>query len=293
MVRLRELDVPVVDHLDEVAPGVDEVVPANLDAGLPRELEGTLLVVDDEAEVTMSIGRLRAPGCERDELVADVDERHPTGAAAELHVEDAPVEAERLLDVVHLEGDMIDTDEPRALRHGGIFAPVDTYLTIASRRETRRYSDEPIPDDVVNRILDAGRLAGSGSNRQPWMFYAVESRDVIEGLADVVYAPDNIRGARLVVLVTVRGKGPVSFDAGRAAQNMLLAAWNEGVGGSPNGFTDGDRAAALVGAGEEERPVIALSLGYPARPRDPSARPAEEWSRRAKRRPLDDVVVRR
>jgi nitroreductase len=170
---------------------------------------------------------------------------------------------------------------------------VDTYLTIASRRETRRYSDEPIPGEVVNRILDAGRLAGSGSNRQPWTFYAVESRDVIEGLADVVYAPDNIRGARFVVLVTVRGKGPVSFDAGRAVQNMLLAAWNEGVGGSPNGFTDADRAAALVGAGAEERPVIALSFGYPARPRDPSARPAEEWSRRAKRRPLDDVVVRR
>jgi nitroreductase len=170
---------------------------------------------------------------------------------------------------------------------------VDTYLTIASRRETRRYSDRPLPPDVVDRILDAGRLSGSGSNRQPWTFYVVESRELLEQLAGVVYEPGNVRGARVLVLMTVRGKGPVSFDAGRAAQNMLLAAWNEGVGGSPNGFTDADRAAALVGAGEEERPAIALSFGYPDRPRDPLVRPAEEWSRRAKRRSLDDVVVRR
>ena len=293
MVRLRELHIAIVDDLDEVAPRIDEVVAADLDARLPCKVERAILVVDDEAEVAMPVRRLRAPARERDELVADIDERHPSRASAELQVEDAAVEAERIVDVVDLERDMVDADEPRAIRHAAIFAAVDTYLAIASRRETRRYSDRPLPPDVVDRILDAGRLSGSGSNRQPWTFYVVESPELLEQLADVVYEPGNVRGARVVVLMTVRGKGPVSFDAGRAAQNMLLAAWNEGVGGSPNGFTDADRAAALVGAGEEERPAIALSFGYPERPRDPSARPAEEWSRRAKRRSLGDVVVRR
>jgi nitroreductase len=44
---------------------------------------------------------------------------------------------------------------------------VDTWLAVASRREVRRYADRPLPDDVVRRILDAGRLAGSAKNRQP------------------------------------------------------------------------------------------------------------------------------
>jgi hypothetical protein len=50
-----------------------------------------------------------------------------------------------------------------------------------------------------------------------------------------VSEPGNVRGAALVVALLVGGKGHLSFDAGRCAQNMLLAAWNDGVGGSPNG----------------------------------------------------------
>src|SRR6266545_676434 len=82
------------------------------------------------------------------------------------------------------------------------------------------------------------------------------------------------------------------LDAGRAAQNMLLAAWNEGVGGCPNGMTDSDRTAELLGLSEDERPAIILSFGYPAKPRDPESRSAEEWSARANRKPLDELVRR-
>ena len=213
----------------------------------------------------MPVRRLRAPARERDELVADVDERHPPGASAELQVEDAAVEAERLVDVVDLERDVVDADKPRAIRHAAIFAAVDTYLTIASRRETRRYSDRPLPPDVVDRILDAGRLSGSGSNRQPWTFYVVESRELLEQLADVVYEPGNVRGARVLVLMTVRGKGPVSFDAGRSAQNMLLAAWNAGVGSCPNGQKDPEAARTALGLGADDEIAIVLTFGYPVR----------------------------
>ena len=104
---------------------------------------------------------------------------------------------------------------------------VDTYLAIASRRDQRRYLPDPLDEDVTRRILDAGAW-GSASNRQPWTF-VVERRDVVEALASTVFAPDNVLGAGLVVAVVVAGKGLVSFDAGRAAQNMLLAAWNEGL----------------------------------------------------------------
>jgi len=163
---------------------------------------------------------------------------------------------------------------------------VDAFLAIASKREVRRYADRPIPEDVERRILEAGRVAGSSKNRQPWRFVVLEDREAVERAAEAVWAADNVLGAALVVGLIVRGKGPVSFDAGRAAQNMMLAAWNDGVGSCPNGISDAEGAERIAGA-----PVsIVLTFGYPATPHDPAAHTAEEWSARAKRKPFDEVV---
>lgn len=169
---------------------------------------------------------------------------------------------------------------------------MDTFLAIASRRETRAYAERAVPGEVVERILDAGRLAGSAQNKQPWTFVVVESADRRVALAEIVYEPGNIRGAALVVAIVVTGKGPTAFDAGRAAQNMLLAAWNDGVGGSPNGIADHERAAGVFGLAEDDRVAIVLSFGYPATARDPESRSAREWSARARRKALDEVVRR-
>ena len=166
---------------------------------------------------------------------------------------------------------------------------MDTFLAIASRREVREYEPRTLPAEVEERILDAGRLAGSGQNRQPWRFHVVPG----ELLADFVYAPSNLRGAPFVVAVVVSGKGPVSFDAGRAAQNMLLTAWNEGVGSCPNGIADEPAARAALELEEDEKIAIVLSFGVPAKPRDPESRSPEEWSARANRRPLQETVRRR
>ena len=166
---------------------------------------------------------------------------------------------------------------------------MDTLLAIASRREVRDYDPRPLPPEVEDRILDAGRLAGSSKNRQPWHFHVVPGRLLV----DSVYEPTNLRGSPFVVAIVVSGKGPVSFDAGRAAQNMLLAAWNEGVGGSPNGVSDEPAARAALELEDEERIAIVLSFGYPAKRRDPESRSAGEWSSRARRRPLQEVVRRR
>jgi nitroreductase len=169
---------------------------------------------------------------------------------------------------------------------------MDTFLAIASRREVRAYDRRPIDDEVVRRILDAGRLSGSAGNQQPWQFVLV-SGEAQAALADAVSEPSNIRGAALVVTLLVGGEGHVSFDAGRCAQNMLLAAWNEGVGGSPNGLADRDAANAIVGVPEDWSIEIVLSFGYPGRPRDPDSRSAVEWSGRARRKRLAELVERR
>ena len=165
---------------------------------------------------------------------------------------------------------------------------MDTYLAVASRREVRDYEPRALPPEVEERILDAGRLAGSAKNKQPWRFHVVAG----ELLADAVYEPANLRGAPFVVAIVVTGKGPVSFDAGRAAQNMLLVAWNEGIGSCPNGIADEPAARAALELQEEEKLAIVLSFGYPAKPRDPESRSAGEWSARANRRPLQETVRR-
>lgn len=166
---------------------------------------------------------------------------------------------------------------------------MDAYLAIVSRRETREYAARALEPETERRILDAGRLAGSAKNRQPWTFVVLRDDQLVERVAGMVYEPANVRGAAFLVAIVIHGKAP-GMDAGRAAQNMLLAAWAEGVGGSPNGIADRDGVAELLQAGPEDQVVNLLTFGYPAKPRDPERRSPEEWIERANRRPFDEVV---
>ena len=91
-------------------------------------------------------------------------------------------------------------------------------------------------------------------------------------LAEAVYAPENVAAA--------------GIEGSRFAQNMMLGAWGDGVVSCPNGIREPDAAKAICGG--EVRAI--LSFGYPARPRDPASRSAEEWSARANRKPLSELV---
>ena len=169
---------------------------------------------------------------------------------------------------------------------------MDTYLAVASKRDWRSYADRPLPEDVQGRILDAGRLSGSASNRQPWRFVVVEDEEWKQALAPTVYAAANVQTAALVVAIVTEG-GSRPFDVGRAAQNMMLAAWNDGVVSCPNGMPDPAETADALGLEGDLLPVIVLSFGYPRRDLAPGSMNAEEWSAEADRLPLDEVVVRR
>jgi nitroreductase len=160
---------------------------------------------------------------------------------------------------------------------------VDVYLAIASKRDQRDYAETPIPQNLTRRILDAGRLSGSSRNSQAWEFVIVEAAQA--RLAEAVWEPRNVLGAKLVVAVCGEAQG---IDVGRCAQNMMLCAWGEGVTSCPNGIRDADAAAEICGSAVK----LVLTFGYPARPRNPASRPAEEWSARANRKPLDELVRR-
>jgi nitroreductase len=160
---------------------------------------------------------------------------------------------------------------------------VDAWLAIASKRDIRDYAETPIPPEVERRILDAGRISGSSQNTQKWEFVVVEAAK--QELSGAVYAPRNVASAALVIAIVGDAGG---FDVGRASQNMMVAAWNEGVASCPNGIRDPEAAARICG-GEVK---MVISFGYPARPRDVDARSADEWSARAKRASLDELVRR-
>jgi nitroreductase len=75
-------------------------------------------------------------------------------------------------------------------------------------------------------------------------------------------------------------------------QNMMLAAWNDGVASCPNGIADIDRARGALSLREDEPIAIVLTFGYPDHGRSPESRSVEEWIDRADRKPLDEVVQR-
>jgi nitroreductase len=169
---------------------------------------------------------------------------------------------------------------------------MDAYLAIASKREVREYADRPLSEDVTRRILDAGRVAGSATNAQPWRFLVIEDRGLKERVAETVYASRTVLGAALAVALVIKDGGFADFDAGRAAENMMLAAWNEGVGSCPNGMPDRAKTGELLGIDGDERVLVVLAFGYPARAPEPEKRGAEEWIARADRKPLEEVTQR-
>jgi nitroreductase len=99
-----------------------------------------------------------------------------------------------------------------------------------------------------------------------------------------------VRGTAAVAFVVCRVAVWWRFDAGRIAQNMMLAAWSDGVGSCPNAIARPEELASLLGVEDGEEVAIILALGFPTGHRDPASRSPDEWLARADRAPLADVV---
>ena len=129
----------------------------------------------------------------------------------------------------------------------------------------RRYQAKPVPEAVLRRVLEAGRLTGSSINLQPWAFVTVEDREMLKKLAALARSGPYIAqaGAAIVVAVERNSRYGVS-DGSRAIQSMLLTAWNEGVGGNWVGFAGMEGVRELMGIPKEMDVLAVLSLGYPA-----------------------------
>ena len=147
---------------------------------------------------------------------------------------------------------------------------MDTLTAIDTLRTVRRFAPDPLAADEIRGILDAGRRAGSSKNLQRWDFIVVADRARLEALGAVGEWAGHLRGAAVAVaLVTPdpRADGaPLSivFDIGRAAENMVLAAWARGIGSCPATVYDQALARGLLGYPESHHCEYILSFGRPA-----------------------------
>ncbi len=170
---------------------------------------------------------------------------------------------------------------------------MDAYLALVGKREVRRYQSRPVPDDVLTKILEAGRATGSSRNRQPWRFIVMTDRARLREAGALVARPSNLVECPVAIAVAMLNPR-AAFDAGRAAQNIMVAAWTLGIGTCPNTPTDERALARLLHLPDDAIIPTVLSLGYPV-PGEPRPRPKADPARvlaRINRLPLTEVAHR-
>ena len=130
----------------------------------------------------------------------------------------------------------------------------------------RSYQDKPVSEAVVKRIVEAGRLTGSGMNGQPWHFIVVRDREMLRKLGASASSGPYIAQAPLAVVVATDKKSRFGVsDASRAIQSMLITAWADGVGSNWVGFGGMEKARTLLEIPASLDVLAVLPFGYPAR----------------------------
>lgn len=139
----------------------------------------------------------------------------------------------------------------------------DTYDFIMGLRAIRDYKPDPLTNDDLGAILEAGRWTGSSKNRQSWTFVALTEPERIQGLADHGDFTQPVRDSAATIVLVQEPDG-YEFDIGRAAQNMMLAAKAIGVASCPITLHRDADAAEYLGVREGAIARYAIALGYPA-----------------------------
>ncbi|MGN6251219.1 MAG: nitroreductase family protein [Marmoricola sp.] len=168
---------------------------------------------------------------------------------------------------------------------------METWDALRARRNVRKFTSEPVPDDALDRILDAGRRAPSAGNWQPWDFVVVTDRAQLAELAKVWQGAGHVAGAAAAIALVApepeddRQAGLLQYDLGQATYAMTVAAADLGIGTGHAAATDQRQARAVLGLPDGRFLAYVLSVGYPA------DKPLAVLTR-LDRRPFDEVVHR-
>lgn len=167
----------------------------------------------------------------------------------------------------------------------------NVWQAIQRKRAIRRFSPDPLAPAHLDQILEAGRHAGSSKNRQRWTFIVCRDRAHLRELAEVGPFASHLAGAAVAIALVTPDPArsdagrSILFDLGLAAENMMLAAWELGIGSVPATVYESDLARRLLGYPDDQWCEYLLSFGYPADPGDLIRPPAKGG-----RRPLGELV---
>lgn len=162
----------------------------------------------------------------------------------------------------------------------------DRITFLRTLRAVRSFRPDPVPREVVDDVLEVARWSGSASNKQPWEIVVVRERDTLRSLASVQGYANHLSEAPLGIMLAMAGERAEqeTYDEGRLAERIMLAAHAHGVGSSV-GWIVGqgrDEARELLGIPQGKVVRTAISLGYP----DEASRPRRGQARK----PLGEIV---
>lgn len=138
-----------------------------------------------------------------------------------------------------------------------------TFEAIKTMLAVRSYQDKPIPADVVTRIVEAGRLTGSSQNTQQWDFVVVQNRETLQKLGQLASSGAYIGQAPLAIAVVVPNSTVGHIDGARATQDMMLAAWEEGIGSNWVGNVNTEPIKTLLNIPQGKMVLNIIPFGYP------------------------------
>jgi len=158
---------------------------------------------------------------------------------------------------------------------------MDALTCIKVRREIREYLDKPVPQESLQQILEAGRLAPSSKNSQPWHFIVIRDKGILRKISDLTPTGKHIAQAPLAIAILMDGAKLPEIDGARATQNMVLAAWSLGIGSCwvTNFYDDGVKD--LLGVPQRMKLVTVMPFGYPTEPKT---------TRKKVRKPMSEIL---
>jgi nitroreductase len=169
--------------------------------------------------------------------------------------------------------------------------PQQVIAFLRGLRAVRQFRAKPLPQEVIDAILEVARWSGSASNNQPWEFVVIRQRETLQALSKVEGYAGHLAGAALGIVLVMAGEADrvdqETYDEGRLSERIMLAAASYGVG-SCIGWLKGSgvgQAKALLGIPTERLVRTVISLGYP----DEDARQARPKSAQT-RKPLAEIV---
>jgi nitroreductase len=141
---------------------------------------------------------------------------------------------------------------------------MDVFEAVRTLLAVRSYQATPVPDAVVKKIVEAGRMTASGMNAQPWHFIVVQNPDMLRQLAALAPTGPYIAQAPLAIVVATDNSPLAVADTSRAIQSMVLTAWAEGVGSNWVGFHGLEAIKPLLNIPDDLDVLAILPFGYPA-----------------------------